>query len=204
MSSIEVLPGGSAEVTLAASDKIAVFTRGTCQILSRVGFPNYPTADSLVSEVSAEEYVSAAVSAESTYIIDNSGNPYPAFYEIGTAPVVKGDGRKLSPVQDAPNALNATGSITAAMILNGIVTSTTAAGVAGTIPTGAVLDAASEFDVGDSIDWAVINTGPNTFTVTAATGHTIVGVAAVATVTSALFRTKKTAADTFVTYRLAG
>jgi hypothetical protein len=49
----------------------------------------------------------------------------------------------------------------------------------------------------------VINTGGNTFTVTAATGHTIVGVAAVVTVTSGNFRTRKTAADTFITYRMS-
>lgn len=56
--------------------------------------------------------------------------------------------------------------------------------------------------VGDSIDWAVINTGPNTFTVTADTDHTLVGAGAVATATSGLFRTRKTAANTFVTYRI--
>jgi hypothetical protein len=90
------------------------------------------------------------------------------------------------------------------MILSGILTSTTAAAVAGTLPTGAVLDAASEFAIGDSFDWSVIATGANAFTVTAAaSGHTIVGVGAVATVTSAIWRTRKTAADTFVSYRLS-
>jgi len=66
------------------------------------------------------------------------------------------------------------------------------------------MDAASEFAIGDSFDWSVIKVGAGNFTVTAATGHTIVGVAVVTTATSALFRTKKTAANTFVTYRLAG
>ena len=76
--------------------------------------------------------------------------------------------------------------------------------IAGTLPTGAVLDAASEFAVGDSFDWSVIATGANAFTVTAAaTGHTVVGTGAVATVTSAIWRTRKTAADTFVSYRLS-
>ncbi len=65
------------------------------------------------------------------------------------------------------------------------------------------MDAAAEFADDDSFDWSVINTGPNTFTVTAATDHTIVGAAAVATATSGLFRTRKTAANTFVTYRVA-
>jgi uncharacterized protein YaiE (UPF0345 family) len=74
--------------------------------------------------------------------------------------------------------------------------------VAATLDTGTVTDAALTMAVDDSFDWSVINTGPNTFTVTAAAGHTIVGAAAVATATSARFRTRKTAANTFVTYRI--
>jgi hypothetical protein len=65
-----------------------------------------------------------------------------------------------------------------------------------------VLDAASEFAIGDSFDWSVINTGPDSFTVTAATDHTIVGVAAVATLTSVMWRSRKTAANVFVSYRI--
>ena len=98
--------------------------------------------------------------------------------------------------------LNATGTLTAAMILAGIVTSTTAAGVTATLDTGTVLDAASEFAIGDSFDWSAINTGGNAFTVTASSGHTVVGAGAVAGGTSGLFRTRKTAANTFVTYRI--
>ena len=84
------------------------------------------------------------------------------------------------------------------------MTSTTAAAVAGTVPTGAVMEAAANWAVGDSVDWTVIATGANAFTVTAAaSGHTLVGTAAVATVTSGRFRTRKTATDTFVTYRIS-
>jgi hypothetical protein len=84
------------------------------------------------------------------------------------------------------------------------VTSTTAAAVTATLDTGAIWDLASQWAVNDSFDWAVINTGgSNTFTVTAAaSGHTLVGSGAVANTTSGQFRTRKTAADTFVTYRL--
>ena len=87
-------------------------------------------------------------------------------------------------------------------MLGGIVTSTTAAAVTGTMPTGTVLDAASNLQIGDSFDWSVIATGANAFTIAAATGHTIVGTAVVATVTSGHFRTRKTAAATYVTYRM--
>jgi hypothetical protein len=122
-------------------------------------------------------------------------------YAVGVSPVISDSGKYQD--QGAPGVLNATGTLTAAMILSGIVTSTTGAGVTATLDTGAIVDAASEFAIGDSFDWSVINTGGNAFTVTASTGHTIVGTAAVATVTSAVWRTRKTAADTFVSYRLS-
>lgn len=56
--------------------------------------------------------------------------------------------------------------------------------------------------VGRAFDWVVINTGSGTATMTAGVGHTIVGLATVAAATSARFRTRKTAANTFVTYRI--
>jgi len=104
--------------------------------------------------------------------------------------------------QSDPVAVDVTGAVSADAIMGGIVTSTTAAAVAGTIPTGTVMDASSSWEIGDSVDWCVIATGANAFTVTAAAGHTIVGNAVVATVTSGLFRTRKTAANTFITYRI--
>jgi hypothetical protein len=202
--SLIVPPGGKKEVSLAASDKIAVYTRGTALIYQDVGYPQYPSKLDLISDVANEEYLSSAVSAAATFVIDNSGNPYPALYEIGTAPVIKDDGRKSSVVQAAPVALDVTGDITAAMILGGIVTSA-AAIVTGTLPNPSLLEAAAEFAIGDSIDWSVIKVGANGFTVAqSADGfHTIVGAAVVATATSGRWRTRKTSATTFVSYRLS-
>jgi len=202
--SLIVPPGGKKEVSLAASDKIAVYTRGTALIYQDVGYPQYPSKLDLISDVANEEYLSSAVSAAATFVIDNSGNPYPALYEIGTAPVIKDDGRKSSVVQAAPVALDVTGDITAAMILGGIVTSA-AATVTGTLPNPSLLEAAAEFAIGDSIDWSVIKVGANGFTVAqSADGfHTIVGAAVVATATSGRWRTRKVTATTFVSYRLS-
>ena len=89
------------------------------------------------------------------------------------------------------------------MILGGIVTSSTAAAVDATLDTGTVMDTVLDMEVDDSFDWTAINTGgTNAFTVTASSGHTIVGQAAVTTVLSGRLRTRKTAANTFVTYRI--
>ena len=106
--------------------------------------------------------------------------------------------------QGTPGTLNATGTLTAALIRGGIVTSTTAT-VTATLDTGAAMDTAlPNMAIGDAFEWSAIKTGANTFTVTAAaTGHTIVGAGAVATVTSGRFLTRKTAAATYITYRLA-
>jgi len=134
-------------------------------------------------------------------VIDASGGVQ-VLYEVGVSPQVQQQ-RLLAPVQVAPGTLNATGTLTAVLCLGNIVTSTSAAGVVATLDTGAVMELASQFAVNDSFDWAVINTGPNTFTVTAAaSGHTVVGAGAVTTGTSGQFRTRKSATDTFVTYRL--
>jgi hypothetical protein len=56
----------------------------------------------------------------------------------------------------------------------------------------------------DAFFWSAINTGgSNAFTVTAGTAHTIVGAGAVAANTSGRFLSRRSAAATWVTYRIA-
>lgn len=195
-----VYPNGRVEVAVATSDKVAVFSEGSITISQEVGYPNVPSTIDVLTEVASGQYTTAAFSAAATVIIEAGASA--VYYEVGTDAVVKAV--KGEVYQGDPVALNATGAVTAAAILGGIVTSTTAAAVAGTIPTGAVMDASSSFAVGDSVDWSVITTGANAFTVTAAaSGHTVVGNMVVAAGKAGLFRTRKTAADTFVTYSLS-
>ena len=195
-----VYPSGRVEVAVAASDKVAVFSEGSITISQEVGYPNIPSTIDVLAEVVSGQYTTAAFSAAATVIIEAGASA--VYYEVGTDAVVKA--LKGEVYQGDPVALNATGAVTAAAILGGLVTSTTAAAVAGTIPTGAVMDASSSFAVGDSIDWSVITTGANAFTVTAAaSGHTVVGNMVVAAGKAGRFRTRKTAADTFVTYSLS-
>lgn len=109
--------------------------------------------------------------------------------------------------QPTPTAINATATLTIAQLLTLIITSTTAAAVTGTLPTGTLTDAAiigNASPANTYFDWSVINTGlSNSFTVAAGTGHTLVGSSVVAASTSGRFRSRKTAANTFVTYRLS-
>jgi len=198
---MRIYPFGKVTVSVPASAKVAVHSEGPVSIKKQVGYPNIPSSIDSVAEVESGFYTSAAFSAATTVILE--AGYAPVDYEVGTDAVVKAAvGSHV--YQGAPVALNATGALTAAAILSGIVTSTTAAAVAATIPTGAVMDLASTFEIGDSFDWSVITTGANALTVTAAaSGHTVVGNMVVAAGKAGRFRTRKTAADTFVTYSLS-
>ena len=107
--------------------------------------------------------------------------------------------------QSAPTAKTAVATLTAAELVTGIITYTGAA-VALTLPLGTDLDAAfPSMKVNSSFDFYIINTGAtNAATVTANTGVTLVGVAAVSAATSCNWRVRKTADATYVAYRIAG
>lgn len=112
--------------------------------------------------------------------------------------------------QGAAGALNATGTLTAALMLGGIVTSTTAAGVTATLDTGTLMETAllaafPSLAVSDYFEFSVIATGANGFTIATATGWTDGGNAfvAVATGTSARFGVRRTAANTYTIFKVA-
>lgn len=121
--------------------------------------------------------------------------------------------------QGTPTAKTGAATITIADILSGIVTITHATGstVALTLDTGTAMDAGrpSYMKADEAIDWVIINlssAAADTATLTAAaSGHTIVGVPVVQSAHSttgglygnaAQFRSRRTAANTWVTYRI--
>lgn len=121
-------------------------------------------------------------------------------------------------VQPAPTVKTVANQMTIAELLTGIINATptaTGATAAYTLPTGANIDLGLTMEVDDSFDWCLINNAlaaADTITVTATTGHTIVGNPIVQSLHastggimgySSLWRTRKTAADTYVTYRIA-
>lgn len=111
--------------------------------------------------------------------------------------------------QPAPIAQNAAATLTIATLLAGLITATPAAAIILTLPTGTLTDAGcggGNIPVDNSIDWNLINLASGaglTVTIAAGTGHTFVGNAVIAISASAQFRTRKTAANTFITYRIA-
>jgi hypothetical protein len=106
--------------------------------------------------------------------------------------------------QAAPAAVNATATLTVANLKTGIITSTSAAATDMTLPTGTDTQAGFSGTYDNmTFEWSVINTGPSLVQVLAATAHTIVGSGSVATGTSGRFASRRTAANTFVSYRLS-
>jgi hypothetical protein len=107
--------------------------------------------------------------------------------------------------QVAPTAKTAAATLTPAELATEIITYTGAA-VNLTLPLGTDIENAfTSMKVNSSFDFSIINIGgTNAATVTANTGCTIVGVAAVSANTSATWRVRKTAENTFVFYRIAG
>lgn len=107
--------------------------------------------------------------------------------------------------QPAPAAINTTATLTVANLTAKIITSTTAAAVTMTLPLGTDMDTGfSGTYTNMAFEWAVINTGAtNAVTIQANTGHTIVGSATVAASNSGRFLCRRTAANTWVTYRLS-
>ena len=196
-----IVPYGRVEFELPVTDILHVYSQDDAAVYTKPAISGPASYGLLSKVVGGTEYASSAMTVVTAVRIEAGGRE--VVYNYGVAPAILQ--RRGLRGQGAPGVLNSTGALTAAMILSGIVTTTVGAAVAATLPTGTVLDAAIEMEIGDSFDWAVSsNTGANAFTVTSPdSSHTVVGLMAVATTCSALFRTRKTAAVTYITYALA-
>lgn len=105
--------------------------------------------------------------------------------------------------QAAPATCNTSATITVADLTNRIITSTTAAAVTMTLPTGTDTEGAfSGLYNNFTFEFCVINTGSNTLTVTTNTGWTLTnnGNMAVAAGTTSRFAARRTGANTWSLY----
>ena len=111
--------------------------------------------------------------------------------------------------QPAITAISTTGAntLTIAQLLTEIITFTGTAIATFTLPTGTLMDGGVPAIVTAStaiaFDWSVVNTVAFAVTMAAGTTHTYVGNTTVAANTSARFRSVRTAATTWVTYRIS-
>ena len=202
--SLIVPPFGSVDVVVPASGIVSAFSQGSFQILQSIVNANVPAPFTVLTNVAAgasAPFTSSAFSAGATVRIESVGGKEVS-YDVGLAPSPK-LGRSATIQGTVVSAVNVSATLTVPQIAGGIVTSTTAAAVAMTLPTGAVMDTSGSWAIGESCRWSIINTGAaNAVTLTAAASHTIVGAAGVALSTSGEFVTLKTAAATYITYRV--
>ena len=106
-------------------------------------------------------------------------------------------------IQGTPATATAAATLTVAQLLSGIVVCSSTPGTQ-TLPTVALVEATltnSKVDAGFEVSF--VNTAGSTLTVATGTGWTIVGTATAATVTSALFRARKTGDGAWTLYRIA-
>ena len=195
---------GTATVTVPAGEKIAVQAYSPASVFQEVGYPNFPESQDLLTTVENTTYVSSAFTNATSVTIQAGASG--AYFSVGVAPDISNNGNWQP--QGAPANIADGGSMiaTAANVLTGIITATPTASRNIQLPTGANLDLATEWAIGDSFDFSVITLAAFALTITVNTGiTTIVGSAATAATSGSVarFRLRKTAADTFTAYRIS-
>ena len=193
---------GTATVTVPAGEKIAVQAYSPASVFQEVGFPNFPDSQDLLTVVENTTYVSAAFTNAASVTIQAGASG--AYFSVGVAPVITDNGNWQPQNGPANIADGASMIATAANVLAGIVTATPTEARNIQLPLGTNLDLATEWAIGDSFDFSVITLAAFALTLTVNTGVTIVGAAATAATAGAAarFRCRKSAADTFIVYRI--
>jgi hypothetical protein len=194
---------GTATVTVPAGEKIAVQAYSPASVFQEVGYPNFPESQDLLTVVDNTTYVSGAFTNATSVTIAAGASG--ALYAIGVAPVITDDGNWQLQGAPADIADGASMIATAANVLTGIVTSTITQARSLQLPTGANLDLATEWAIGEGFDVTFMTLGAFVLTITVNTGVTIVGSAVTAATAGSVarFRLRKTAADTFIAYRIS-
>ncbi len=189
-----VMARSSAKIIVPDAQSITVFSQDSADVSRDVA-----GVVTLLGTVAGAQQTFGPFAGGATIIIASSS--YSAMFAVGSSPVLRETIRYI--IQRAPIALDTAQAIPVRALVNGIVTSNSLLGITCTLPTGSAMDAMSDFRMDDAFEWCVIAAGLFGFTVGASAGHTIVGAAGVGSGTSGYFRTRKTAANVFVTYRVS-
>ena len=202
MSYQAIFTQGTATVTVPAGQKIAIQSFSPANVFQEVGFPNFPDSQDLLTVVDNATYISSAFTNATNVTIQAGASG--VLYSVGAAPQIGNDGNWQNQPAPANIADGASMAMTAAELLTSIVTATPTASRNIQLPTAATLEAATVFAIDDSFDFSVITLAAFALTITVNTGVTIVGGAATGagSGSAARFRLRKTAASTFIVYRI--
>ena len=202
--SLIVPPFGSVDVIVPASGIVTAFSQGAFTINQQITNTNVPGMFSVLTSQAAgaaAPYTSSAFTNGAVVRIEASGGKEVS-YDVGLAPAAK-LGRATTHQGSVVTAITIASTLTVPQICGGIITSTSGGTIALTLPIGSVMESSGSWQIGEGVIWSVIVLGAGGGTVTAgASGHTVVGAGAVATGTSGHFLTLKTAASTYVSYRV--
>jgi hypothetical protein len=110
--------------------------------------------------------------------------------------------------QPAPIAKTASATLLISELLTGIITATSATAVSLALPSATLTNAGilgGLLPIDNAFDWVVINRGSSVgiVTITNGSGNTMFGLTTIPIASQAIFRTRKTATNTFITYRIA-
>lgn len=87
---------GTVDVSVPASEKIAILTDGSARVYSVLNFPNFPAAVDDLGEVENEQTIFGTFSSTAaTTIRIESTSGAPVYYTVGAAPVVEQNGASL-------------------------------------------------------------------------------------------------------------
>lgn len=192
-----------------AADTIAVSTNGSerARVYASGGVSIGNTTDpgatnlSVTGSVAASTVSTPTVTTAGTLSVSATGAN---IVNISTNGVVRKtyntDGNQVF-FQGAPTVIAAPATLTAAQLATGIIQYT---GIAGnlTLPLGTALDTYYSANVDMAFDFSIINTSAAIVTIAVNTGVTSLGALATAASTSSRWRLRRTAANTWVIYRL--
>ncbi len=212
MSSTIIYQSGSREnIVVPLGGSIAVFTRDTATVKRRLEFPNFPDSEETLGELN-NELATFGPYAEGA-VISIEGGASETYFSVGTAPYV----REASYLESTPTTKTAAGTLTPADLFGGTidVDQSTGGTISLVLPTGAVMDAATPMNIGETVYWQVVNRSGGAANVVsiddAASGNGVFGVRVVQSAdattggvygSSASFKTVKTDFGTFRTYRI--
>jgi len=192
------------ELSLVKSRGTSLGSAGLVLANDPLGFINFIGTDS------ANAYPCASIQAYTEANVSSSNSPGRLVFGTttsGTTVISEKlritNGGTIAYNQPTPTSKSAAATLTVAELQTGIIEYTGAAATL-TLSTGTLTEGGfADIYTNMAFQWSVINTGTGICTIGASTAHTIVGGATVAIGASAQFASRRTAANTFVSYRLS-